>query len=190
MGRRQITTAVTMLVLCGLLVVGAVVGWRTLFADLPGDKTAGDPPSCETRQIDAGQRIRSSQVHVSVYNAGDRSGLASSTMAALRKRGFKPGDVGNAPSDAKVTRVAVWSTEEGDAEARLVARQFGRKVKVAFSDVDLGPGVDVIVGDRFQGLANAKRSLRVRAPQDVCVPSGDESEGGSDGADTNAAPRR
>ncbi len=183
MGRRQITTAVTMIVLCGVLVVAAVAGWRALFADLPGDETASDEPSpsCTTEQVDPGQRIRSVQVTVSVYNGGTRSGLADETLSALRKRGFKAGDVGNAPSDTNVKRVAVWSTEENDVEARLVARQFGKKVAVTFSDVDLGPGVDVIVGNKFRGLTKAKRSIKVKAPQDVCIPSE------SVGADTNAA---
>jgi hypothetical protein len=182
MGRREITTAVTMTVLCGVLVVGAIAGWRALFADLPADETAAEPqPSCTTQQVDAGQRIRSRQVVVSVFNGGTRSGLAGETLSALQRRGFKAGNVGNAPSDTSVRRVAVWSTEENDAEARLVARQFGKRVEVTFSDVDLGPGVDVIVGNSFRGLSKAKRSIKVQAPQDVCVPS-ESAE-----ADTNAA---
>lgn len=183
MGRRKITTAVTMLVLCGVLVIGAVMGWQKLFADLPGDETAATEPgpSCTTEQVGAGQKIRSSRVTVSVYNGGSRDGLADSTMAALRKRGFKVGDIGNAPSDANVRRVAIWSTEDDDAEARLVARQFGKKVKVTFSDVDLGPGVDVIVGNNFRDLAKAKRSIKVKVPQEVCI------QPESAGADSNAA---
>lgn len=168
---RHITTGVTLLVLCGLLVVAAVVGWKELFAELPDTSvaTAKPTPSCTTQQVDAGERIRSNQVKVSVFNAGSRSGLANRTLDALVRRGFKEGEVGNAPSDAKVRRVVVWSTEENDAEARLVARQLGKRVKVRFSDVDLGPGVDVLVGDKFRGLVKAKRSLRVKKPQEVCV---------------------
>jgi len=171
MGRREITTGVTMVALCGVLVIGAAVGWQKLFAELPGEVTASaPPPSCTTKQIEAGQRIRSSQVTVSVFNGGTRDGLADTTMDALRQRGFKVGEVGNAPSDANVGRVAIWSTEGNDAEARLVASQFGRKVQVTFSDTDLGVGVDVIVGNDFGGLVRAKRSLVVKVPQEVCVP--------------------
>ena len=156
MGRREITTTITMLILCGMLVVGAVWGWRSLFADVPADETVAEPsasPSCTT----------------------------DSTMAALRKRGFRPGDVGNAPATANVRRVAVWSTEENDVEARLVARQFGKRVEVTLAEEDLGPGVDVIVGNKFKGLKKAKRSVRVQSPQEVCIPAP------SPGADTNAA---
>ena len=107
--------------------------------------------------------------------------LDQQTMAALRKRGFRPGDVGNAPATANVRRVAVWSTEENDVEARLVARQFGKRVEVTLAEEDLGPGVDVIVGNKFKGLKKAKRSVRVQSPQEVCIPAP------SPGADTNAA---
>lgn len=172
MGRRQLTTAITLVVLCALLVLGAVWGWRSLFAEVPTEETGTEQPAptCTTERVNAGQRLRSSQVRVSVFNGGTRSGLADSTMAALRKRGFLSGEVGNAPSDVTVRQVAVWSTEENDPRARLVARQFGKRVPVRFSDVDLGPGIDVIVGDRFRGLVNAKKSIRVRQAQEVCVP--------------------
>lgn len=174
MGRRELTTTVTMIVLVGLLVVGAVWGWRSLFAELPEtDLTVDEPaPTCETERIDAGQRIRTRQVRVSVFNSGNRSGRAGETIDALIKRGFQPGDVGNAPADLEVRRVEVRATEKKDPRARLVARQFGKKVKVrvAKGDQDLGDGVDVIIGDGFTGLAKAPRALRVRQPQSVCVP--------------------
>ncbi|MBY9074361.1 LytR C-terminal domain-containing protein [Nocardioides sp. WL0053] len=168
---RQLTTAVTMFVLVGILVVGAILGWRSLFAELPGTATAGGETSasCTTEPIKAGQRVRAAQVEVSVFNAGTTSGLADETLGLLRKRGFQPGEASNAPSDADVRRVQVWSTIEDDAEARLVALQFGKTVKVTYSDVDLGPGVDVLVGDDFTGLSKAKTTLRVKATQQRCV---------------------
>ena len=146
-------------------------GWRSLFAELPGTATAGGETSasCTTEPIKAGQRVRAAQVEVSVFNAGTTSGLADETLGLLRKRGFQPGEASNAPSDADVRRVQVWSTIEDDAEARLVALQFGKTVKVTYSDVDLGPGVDVLVGDDFTGLSKAKTTLRVKATQQRCV---------------------
>jgi len=171
MGRRAITTAVTMLALIGILVLGAVWGWRSLFAELPESPTAAEPaPTCATETLAAGQRVRARQVRVSVFNAGTRSGLAGDTLDRLRRRGFTAGDTGNAPSDLDVRRVQVWSTVEDDPRAQLVARQFGKKTRVRFSDEDLGPGVDVIVGDRFDRLSKAPRSLRVREAREICVP--------------------
>lgn len=173
MRTRHLTTAVTMLVLVGLLVLGAVWGWKSMFAELPDSAVVAEEPtpSCVTKTVDAGQKIRSTQVQVSVFNAGGRSGLAGRTIDALMARGFLPGDVGNAPSDIKAPpRALVWSTKENDPEARLVARQFGPKIKVRYSDEDLGPGVDVIIGRDFDQLVKAPRALTVKNPVEVCEP--------------------
>lgn len=172
-GRRHLVTAVTLLVLCVIVVTAAVVGWRWLFADLPDQEpVATDEPSmsCTPAEVQPGDRIRARDVRVSVFNAGTRSGLAGDTMAALTDRGFREGDVANAPGDVRVRRVEVWTTDENDAQARLVALQFGKNVPVNVQDADLGPGVDVLVGDRFRDLARARRSLTVREPQEVCTP--------------------
>ena len=170
MGARQLTTAVTMFVLCALLVLGAVWGWKSLFAPLPGaDGTAAPTPQCSS--VDAGTRLRSAEVQVSVYNAGGRSGLAASTLQALEKRGFGPGEAGNAPADAKVRYAQVWSTKTNDAGARLVLKQLGSRARLRVVDTDLGPGVDVIVGRDFRGLVKAPRSVKVRTTQETCGTS-------------------
>jgi hypothetical protein len=162
-----------MLALIGLLVAGAVWGWSSLFAPLPEDALSGEQPAptCDVQRVEAGERLRSDLVRVSVFNAGSRSGLAGQTVDALVERGFLPGDVGNAPSDLKVRKVQVWSTTKDDPQARLVARQFGPNVKVRFSDEDLGPGVDVIVADGFRNLAPAPKAIRVDEPLEFCVPA-------------------
>ena len=49
MTSRHVTTAVTMAVLCGILVIGAVVGFNTLFAPLPG---SDDEPSAAESPTD------------------------------------------------------------------------------------------------------------------------------------------
>jgi hypothetical protein len=172
MGRQQLVTAATMLILIGVLVAATTWGWKALLAPVPAvDVVAEDPsPTCATEQVKAGQRIRAGQVKVSVFNSSSRSGLAGTTMDLLVERGFVGGDIGNAPSDVEVRNIEVWSTIENDVRARLVARQFGKKTTVRFSDLDLGVGVDVIVGDRFRGLSRAPSSLLVKDPLKVCVP--------------------
>ena len=172
MTHRHLTTAVTLLVLVSILVLGVVLGVRTLFAPLPGsDKATATPsPSCSPKTVKKGQRIRSTQVQVSVFNGGTRSGLADETMRLMAQRGFTQGDVGNAPTDAKVSRVRVLTTEKNDMAAALVARQFGRTTRVIVTDTDLGPGIDVIVGNKFGKLAKAKRVLVAQSSSSVCVP--------------------
>lgn len=163
---RHVTTAITMLVLCLMLVVGAVVGFNALFAPLPGrDEPAAAPSeTCEPVPTEAAGRLRSRQVTVNVWNAGTRSGLAGTTMDALRERGFRGGQIGNAPDEAKVKRVQVWAEEGEEDAARLVAQQFGPKTPVRTPEADLANGVDVVVGNSFRALKKASRSVKVEQP--------------------------
>jgi hypothetical protein len=173
MRARHLTTAVTLLALLAILVVGFVVGGKSLLAPLPGSNPANKASAaCDTKAVKRGQRITAAQVEVSVFNAGTRSGLADDTLAKLAKRGFKKGDVGNAPDGTHVIRAQVWTTRRHDAAARLVAEQFGPATKVAFKDSDLGPGVDVVVGNNLHHLNKlAKRAIVARRPSAVCQPS-------------------
>jgi hypothetical protein len=172
MGRRHLTTAITMLVLVGILVLGVVLGVNTLLAPLPGDSNpaADASPTCTTETVKKGERIKASQVQVSVFNAGTRAGLADKTLGLLAARGFKKGSVGNAPSSAKVKKVQVWTMEKHDPAAKLVARQFGRSTVVHVTKSELGPGVDVIVGNGFRKLVKSKKVIVVHKSSSVCVP--------------------
>lgn len=172
MGRRQLLTAVTMLALTGILVLGASWGWKALFAEVPGLGLTVEEPvaKCTPEQVEAGGKLRARQVQVSVYNGGTRSGLAGETLDALVKRGFADGEVGNAPSKVNVRRVQVWTTTKGDPAARLVALQFGKDVKVTVTEEDLGAGVDVLVGNEFERLRRAPRAIKVGKAQELCVP--------------------
>lgn len=169
MGRRELTTATTLLVLCGIVALGAVWGWQSLFAEIPEveRKSTG---TCASERLRPGDRLRPDQVRVSVFNAGTRSGLAESTATALQRRGFRIAVVENTPGDSKVTRVQVRARDRDDLAARLVAKQFGAKVPVRFSRNNLGRGVDVVVGDRFRRLGPVTRSVKVGKAQEVCVP--------------------
>ena len=171
MRRRHVTTGITLLVLIGILAAGAWIGTQSLFAPLPGDKSAGRDPACSTKALRKGQRISTRQVVVSVFNAGTRAGLADETMGALTNRGFDKGSVGNAPAGSGVKVAQIWTTRRTDAAARLVAQQFGSAIKVRIKKVDLGPGVDVVVGNDFRKLAPAKRTTVVRNRQKACLPT-------------------
>jgi hypothetical protein len=168
---RHLTTAVTMLVLLAILAAGALWGARALFAPIPSaDPTARPSAGCVTKSVRKGQRITAKQVQVSVFNAGNRAGLADETMVSLTRRGFSKGDVGNAPETSRVKVAQVWTTERNDTAARLVARQFGPRIKVRRVARDLGPGVDVVVGNGLGKLAKAKRSIVATKASSVCLP--------------------
>lgn len=166
----HLTTGVTLLVLTGILVAGALYGVKSLFAPLPDVTTVDDSPSCVRTTVKKGQRVTSRQVLVSVYNAGSRAGLADQTSASLTQRGFRKGDVGNAPENARVRVAEVWTTGAPDTAARLVARQFGRGIVVRRVRVDLGPGIDVVVGNGFRRLTKAPTVAVAQRASAVCVP--------------------
>jgi hypothetical protein len=162
-------TATTMVVLLLILLVGAFVGWRTFSAPLPGSGSSASAKVHCVKGLKRGQVVHSDEVTVSVYNAGTRSGLAGRTLQQLLSRRFIPGDVGNAPGNLSgVHFVRVLSPTRADPAARLVALQFGPHTTVQVSHADLGPGVEVIVGDRFVGLKHAPQQLRARASGSGC----------------------
>jgi hypothetical protein len=172
MTRRHVTTAVTLAVLMVMLVVAAVVGFNALFAPLPGSdepSATASSPSCTAAP--ARKRLRTKDVKVNVFNAGTRPGLAGSTYDALRARGFKGGEIGNAPS-ANVRRAQVWIVKGEEDAGRLVARQIAKKAKphLVSADEDLGSGVDLVVGNGFRRLVGgAPRSVKVTQPvEDTC----------------------
>jgi hypothetical protein len=167
-GSRRVVTGITLLVLCGILAVGAWVGWRQLVSPVSED----DPQTsaCSRTEVRRGQRLASRAVTVSVFNAGSRVGLADQTRNGLVRRGFRDGGVGNTPSGTDVRRVQVWTTQRQDLAASLVARQFRGKVPIRVVDENLGPGVVVVVGNLFDGLRpKAPRSLRATKSQSTCV---------------------
>jgi hypothetical protein len=168
---RHLTTAVTLAVLCVILVIALVVGFNAMFAPLPTDEEPGATasPSCTEAPVKKGQRLTIRQVTVNVYNGGTRQGLAGQTMDALRGRGFRGGEIGNAPSGTKVRRVQVWIAPDEEDAGRLVARQFGKRTPVEVREDDLANGVDVVVGNTYRSLKKAPRSVLVRqAPDDGC----------------------
>lgn len=165
MTRRHITTAITMLVLVGIVGVAGIVGWKAVTEPMPGLTATKE---CHTESVVV--TLKTSQVQVSVYNAGNRAGLAGDTMKALTRRGFIEGDLNNV--NERVRNVEVRTSIQGSPEAKLVALQFGPKVKPIYSDVDLGRGIDVIVGNKFSGLKkNAKKKIKYTEDKQVCSGS-------------------
>ncbi|HET7385561.1 MAG TPA: LytR C-terminal domain-containing protein [Pedococcus sp.] len=182
--RRHLTTAVTLLVLCGILVVALVVGYHALFApiDTTSEPDASASPTCSTHTVVKKHRLRTKDIRVSVYNGGHRSGLAGDTMGGLVKRGFRRGEVGNAPNSVKLRFVQVWTTIKDDPAAKLVGEQFGKTTLIKVRKKSLGPGIDVIVGNDFRGLKKAPKSIEFTQKEKVCTgasssPSSDGSEG-------------
>jgi hypothetical protein len=167
---RHVTTAVTLVVLVVILVLGGYYGAKALFAPIPNQSASSKPsPTCKKIDVKKGQKLRAREVQVSVFNAGTTPGLAQATLIKLHKRGFRRGDIGNAPSDVTVKRAQVWTTDRHDAAARLVAKQLGGGARVKFVDTNLGPGVDVVVGNNFHHLAKVKNFIVVKQSGSACL---------------------
>ena len=109
-------------------------------------------------------------MQVSVFNAGDRSGFASTTLEKIEAAGFRGGNAGNAPEDARVRRAVVWTTKSNDPAARLVALAVGGRTPIVVTKTDLGPGIDVLVGNRFNKLdKSAAKRIRLAQPVETCI---------------------
>lgn len=170
MSTRHLTTGITLVVLCVIVALGAIIGSNALFAPLPGaedESTAAASPTCDT-PAKKRERLSSAEVTVNVFNAGTRSGLAGATVDAFRLRGFRGGLIGNAPDGAKVRRAQVWIADGEEAAGRLVARQLGPRTPVVTPEEDLGDGIDVVVGNGFRALVRAPRSIVVKVDASGC----------------------
>ena len=169
---RKAVSAVTMVVLIALLVAGAWYGWQSLSAPLPGGDAEPErrnaKPRCD-EGVARGDLVSTEDVTVSVYNAGSRSGLADLTLSELTARGFIRGDAGNAPEELEsVQFVRVLAKAKDDPTAELVALQFGADTLVQETGEDLGPGVEVVVGDDFPGLVDAPTEIKARRATSGC----------------------
>jgi len=162
---QPLRTTLTLLVLGAMLVVGGVWGWHAMTKPLPAKV---DSPICVATAVSAGDKVFPQQVTVSVYNAGQREGLAGRTMKLLTDEGFAEGQSGNA-SGAKVSTVEIWTTEPDSPAVRLVASHLGPAAEIERRD-GLGVGVSVVVGDKFKDLAEGKRSVVAEDDADICSP--------------------
>ncbi len=159
-------TAVTIAVLGVILFVGAAWGWSSLTEPFP---EAADPPTCVDRPIARGEKVYPDQVVVSVFNAGNREGLAGRTMQLLGEQGFGAGDSGNAPVGTRVAKVEIWTKDPRNPAVRLVASRFGPDTEVVRRSA-AGAGVFVVVGDAFQKLVAGRKAVRALDDVEVCGP--------------------
>ncbi|MFI8947877.1 LytR C-terminal domain-containing protein [Streptomyces sp. NPDC053750] len=168
-------------------VVG-VAGWGTLqLIDVftGGDKAsaAGAAAGCRTTGASASPAAvavpKPAQVTVNVLNATTRGGLAQKTADELKKRGFRIGDVSNAPKefDKKVGGAGVLLGPAASLKTSLSV--LGTQLPAAERRTDAarkGATVDLIIGDGFKGLAkpaDADAALTaLAAPQPT--PSGEK----------------
>jgi LytR cell envelope-related transcriptional attenuator len=165
-------TPITLLVLLLILLGSAYYGWQSVTAPAASDASTATtkPPVPCTKQVHVrkSRRVQAKHIVVNVYNAGVISGLAGSTSSKLASKGFRPGEVADAPAGIQATNVTVLSNTVHAPEVRLVAKQFVGRVAIRHGD--LAPGVDVVVGNAFKAVdPHAKTVLVVRKKVHSCV---------------------
>ncbi|MFI7499563.1 LytR C-terminal domain-containing protein [Streptomyces sp. NPDC049687] len=175
---------VVVVVACGAVL--GVAGWGTLqlidvFTGGGGTASAaGSKAPCTVKSAKASPSASASpaalpkpaQITVNVLNATTRSGLAKTTADQLKKRGFKIGEVGNAPKeyDKKVDGIAVLLGPASSLNTSLpvLATQLTgaeRRTDAARK----GTEVDLVIGTGFKALSSeadaAKALTALTAPK-------------------------
>jgi hypothetical protein len=168
----RLRTPITLGVLIGVLVGAAYFGWKTVISPATEDTSppAATKPRCENvEEFHKGQLIKAKDILVNVYNAGGITGLASDTLSSLSNRGFNSGVADNAPGSVSASNVTILTDARRAPQVQLVAAQFKGSVVYA-KGANLAPGIDIVVGDNFQGLnGKAKNSLRVKRDISTCT---------------------
>jgi hypothetical protein len=171
MTTRSLTTGVSLVVGAVLLCVMAVWGYDAATAPIEdGSTSTSSGPTCAPEDQKVQKYVVRRDVTVSVYNSGRKAGRARATMDQLERAGFKPGEVNNAPDGIKVARASVYTTKADDPAAELVAAALGHDTPVVHSDDEFsGPGVDVVIGDKFKRLdPNAPKRVELPQPRTTC----------------------
>lgn len=163
----SVRSALTLAVLGVLLLVMMVWGWSSATAPLPGSEE--DPDACAPFTVVAGERLDSSQVEVSILNAGNREGLAGEVMDGFVERGFRPGSSGNAPTGTTVAKVQIWASDRRDPAVELVRSALPKPAPVIDTEIN-APGVVVVVGNDFGELREGRGSITARQDGSACAP--------------------
>jgi hypothetical protein len=145
---RHIRTAVTLLVLVGVVVGAAWYSWHNIVNDQATTETTNTEPCAPA----ATALPAPADIQLNVYNATSRSGLASSVSAQMKERGFTITGVDNDPLDKEITGTAeIRSSADQQAAATLIATMVPGAVFLP--DDRTTPSVDLVLGEGFEALA-------------------------------------
>ena len=159
---RMVRTPFTLLVLLAVLCYGAWWGYTNVIRQVP----PAPPAPCVDQKLPKGQ-LRTTQVTVSIYNGGEKVGLAGDVGRAMRERGFKVQRTAN--TGEKVGKTTIVGSAAKNPEVLLV-KGFFKDAEVR-ADKRVDGSVDVLVGNRYGGFnKNAKRTYAVKADT-ACLPA-------------------
>jgi hypothetical protein len=160
---RIVRVPITLLVLLGILAYGWWWGYSNVLKPIPSAPAA----PCVPQPVKKGQ-LRSGQVTVSVFNGGNRRGLAGDVGRSLREKGFKVQRATNTAE--KIQQTVIVGANAKNPEV-LMVKAFFKKATVRVDKNKTDRSVDVLVGDKYGGFnKKAKTSIAVKA-KTVCLPS-------------------
>lgn len=114
-------------------------------------KKSPTPPSASSTPTCTTVKAVTRPPMLNVYNATGRTGLAASTAAELKKRGFVIGTVANDPLKKKITAAAeVRYGKSGKVAAQSVLELVANPAKLA--DTRKDASVDLVIGNGFKAL--------------------------------------
>lgn len=159
---RAVRTPFTLLVLLAILCYGAWWGYTNVIRGVP----AAPPTPCVDQPVTKG-KLSSSQVTVSVYNGGEKRGLAGDVGRSLRGRGFKVQQTGN--TGEKIGKTVIVGANAKDPEVLLVKRFF--KDSVVRADKRPDRSVEVLVGNKYGGFDKTAKTTYTVKTSTVCLPA-------------------
>ena len=151
-----------------LLVVGGVWGWTADDRAVP--RRGADGRSASTAVRRPASRGPRDQVDVSVFNAGDREGLAGRTMEPVHDEGFGEATSATRPRAATVA----GSPRSGPPTRRAPRCAWSRAASAADTESSgatrPAPASIVVVGDDFESWSRAERIGRASRGHRICSP--------------------
>ena len=149
------TTIIGVLISMALLFGATFVGVRLIRGTTGSAQAAGASPSsspCVTATQAAGTMPEPSTVKVNTYNGSHRSGLARTTAADLKSRGFKIGRIANDPLGQHLKGAGeIRYGVKGAVNAALL-RYYVPDATLTL-DQRGDDTVDLVTGEAFPGLA-------------------------------------
>lgn len=159
---RAVRTPFTLLLLLGILCYGAWWGYSNVIREVP----PAPPAPCVNQKLPKNQ-LKSSQVSVSVFNGGDRRGLAGDVGRSLRERGFKVQTTSNTLQNIGKTVIVGAGLKNPEV---LLVKGFFKDSEVR-ADKRVDGSVDVLVGNRYGGFnKKAKTTYTVKSAK-ACLPA-------------------
>jgi hypothetical protein len=160
-------TVLTALIVATVVAAGATWWWNN---HKDTEATAAPRPTCPPTQS-APPVVAARDVHLNVYNATKRRGLAGEVAKQLRKRGFVVAKIENDPTSRKVTGIAeVRANTSSSAAVRTVGAHVASFVAVR--DTRKDPSVDLVLGPAFRTLRTPAAAAAALKPTPSPRPSG------------------